>query len=192
MFQKEFWKTSASHLKNVKYLAIIAIFIAMKIIVGNFFIPVSENLRVGVNFLLVAIEASILGPVSGMVSGALTDLLGFALFPDGAFFPGYTLTAMCGSLIYALFLYRTKITITRLIIAKVLNNYLVNVLMGSLWSSMLYGKAYIVYATASVVKNTVLLPIEVILLVVVFTAMLPLLQSRKLIPAQNPLPLKWK
>ena len=149
MFTKEYWKSSAEKLKSIHYIALMAAFIAMKIIVGNIYIPVAQNLRIGINFVLVAVEASILGPVAGMVSAAVTDLLGFALFPSGPFFAGYTLTAVCGSFIYAMLFYRKRITVLRITIAKVLNNYLVNVLLGSLWSAILYDKAFIVYAATS-------------------------------------------
>jgi ECF transporter S component (folate family) len=104
-------------------------------------VPVSENLRITVTYIVVALESTIVGPAAGMVSAFVTDNLSFILYPDGAYFPGYTLTAMLGSLIYSLCLYQKKITITRIAIAKTINNYLVNVAIGSLWSSMLYGNA---------------------------------------------------
>jgi hypothetical protein len=164
----------------------------MKIIVGNIYIPVAQNLRIGINFVLVAVEASILGPVAGMVSAAVTDLLGFAIFPSGPFFAGYTLTAICGSLIYALLFYRRKITVLRITAAKVLNNYLVNVLMGSLWSAVLYDKAFVVYAATSLIKNTILLPFEIALLVLVFNLLAPVLVRKHLIEDPGRLPLRWK
>ena len=150
---------------------------------------VSENLRITVTYIVVALESTIVGPAAGMVSAFVTDNLSFILYPDGAYFPGYTLTAMLGSLIYSLCLYQKKITITRIAIAKTINNYLVNVAIGSLWSSMLYGNAYIVYATKSLVKNTILLPIEIVLLVVVLNLLLPVLQKKKLVNSQE-LPIK--
>lgn len=192
MFTKDYWASSASKLKDIHYIALMAAFIAMKIIVGNIYIPVAQNLRIGINFVLVAVEASILGPVAGMVSAAVTDLLGFAIFPSGPFFAGYTLTAICGSLIYALLFYRRKITVLRITAAKVLNNYLVNVLMGSLWSAVLYDKAFVVYAATSLIKNTILLPFEIALLVLVFNLLAPVLVRKHLIEDPGRLPLRWK
>lgn len=189
MFSKEYWLSSAKKLKSVKYLAIIACMIALKIAVGSIRIPVNENLRITVTYIVVALESTIVGPAAGMVSAFVTDNLSFILYPDGAYFPGYTLTAMLGSLIYSLCLYQKKITITRIAIAKTINNYLVNVAIGSLWSSMLYGNAYIVYATKSLIKNTILLPVEIVLLVVVLNLLLPVLQKKKLVNSQE-LPIK--
>lgn len=191
MFSKEYWRSSAEKLKDVKYFSIMAILIALKIVIGFIRIPVSENLRISLTFIIVAIEGSIVGPVSGIASAFVTDNLSFLLFPDGAYFPGYTLTAMLGSFIFSILLYKQKITILRLSIAKFLNNYIVNVLIGSLWSAMLYGNTYIAYASVSLIKNTLLLPIEIILLTVVFNLLIPALQRKNLIPAQE-LPLKIK
>lgn len=192
MFSKELWLKSASNLKNTKYLALMAIFIALRIVVSTMFIPVAENLRIGISFLVTSVEGAIIGPAAGLVSGALSDLIGFMLFPTGPFFIGYTITAMCGSLIWGLFLYERKITVLRLAAAKFIINYFVNVLLGSTWSAILYSKGFIYYAANSLIKNTVLLPLEIILLVVVFSAVIPFLKKRKLIIQENTVPVPFR
>ena len=193
MFSKEYWKSSADKLKSVRYLALIAAFTAMKCIVSGIYIPVGENLRIGISFLFTTVEAAIIGPVAAMLSGAVTDIVSFMIWPSGPFFFGYTLSSICGGLVYALFLYRRRITVLRLFGAKFVVNYAVNVLMGSVWSAMLYSKGYIYYAGKSLIKNTLMLPVEVILLTAVFNILLPVLTSRKLITApQDKLPVKFK
>ena len=191
MFSKNSWKSSANKLKDVHYLALIALMVALKIIIGFVRIPVAENLRITLTYIVVALEAILVGPVCGLVSAFVTDNLSFMLFPDGAYFPGYTITAMLGSLIYAMLLYQKQISVVRIVLAKILNNYIVNVLLGSLWSSMLYGKAYLVYFSTSLIKNTILLPIEVILLIIVLNFILPILMKKNLVKRQDlPIPLK--
>ena len=171
-------------------IALIAMFIAVKCVAGAFYIPVGENLRILMTFVFVASEAAIIGPVAGAVSGMIADIVGFMIHPSGPFFFGYTITAMCGSVIYALFLYRQRITILRLALAKTVVNYGVNVLLGALWSQMLYGKGYIYYAGKSLVKNTMMLPAEIIILVLLFNVIVPILQKRRLIPNSTTVPLK--
>lgn len=180
MFSKSYWKSSADNLKNVRMLAFIALMIALKIVIGFIRIPVGENLRITLTYIVVAIEGMVVGPIAGITSAFITDNLSFILFPDGAYFPGYTLTAMLGSFFYSIFLYQKKATWTRLTFSKICNNYLVNVLLGSLWSSMLYGKAYLVYATTSLIKNTLLLPIEIILLMIAIKFIYPILKNKNL------------
>lgn len=89
---------------------------------------------------------------------------------------------MIAALIYALFLYRKKITVLRLFGAKFLVNYLVNVGLGSLWSQMLYGKGYLYYLVKSLIKNSLLLPLEVIALAALFAVLVPVFSRLGLLP----------
>ncbi len=180
MFNKSYWKSSAEKLKSTKYLAVMAMMIALKIVLSGFYFPIGENLHLSITFIFVAIEASILGPACGMVSGAITDLVSFMIHPDGPFFIGYVLTAMLGELVYGLFFYQKEVTLKNIIPAKLVNNYFVNVLIGSLWSSILYSKGYIYYMSKSLIKNTIMLPIEVMVLFICFKLVTPILKSRNL------------
>ena len=181
MFTKEYWQSSFSKLKSTKYLAIMASMIAMKVVMSNFYIPLSETLHISFGYMFTAVEATILGPGAGMISGAITDIVSFMVHPQGPFFFGYTITAMLGELFYGLFFYRQKITLPRIIAAKVSVNYIINVLIGSFWSSILYSKGYIYYATRSLIKNTMMLPVEITLLFTIFKLIMPFLKRRHLI-----------
>ncbi len=187
------FQSSAKKLKDVRYLALIALFIALKIISGRFFhISVAKNLSVGFTFIFVAVEATIIGPTAGVLSAVVTDLLGFAIFPKGIFFPGYILTAILGNFFYSFFFYDKKINIRSIILAKLCNNIITNMFIGSLWTSILYTKkTYWAYFIVSAVKNSLLLPIEIMLLILVFNALLPILNQRHLIEQTYTLPLKF-
>ena len=180
MFTKKYWNSTFAKLKSTHYLTIMAMMIALKVILSSFYIPIGENLHITITFILVAIEASILGPGAGMLSGAITDIVSFMLFPDGAFFIGYVLTSMLGELVYGLFFYQKEVTLKNIIPAKIVINYFVNVCVGSLWSYMLYSKGYLYYFTKSIIKNTTLLPIEILILWVSFKVIKPIIQKNKL------------
>ena len=60
----------------------------------------------------------------------------------------------------------------------------VNILLGSLWSAVLFSKGYYFYMASSTVKNLMLLPVEVILLVLFYQVTLPILVKMKWIPEQ--------
>ncbi len=191
LFSKDYWKEAARQFSSVRMLAVCAMFIALRVALSSLFIPVTENLRIYFTYFVTALGATIYGPLMALAEGFISDLLGYALFPSGAFFPGYTLSAMLGSLFFALFLYRRKLTIARVFLCKLTINVLVNILLGSLWSALLYGKGYIYYVTKSVVKNTVLLPVEVIVLLVVLYTMNPLLVRLRLAPPQLGRGISW-
>lgn len=179
---RAYWAGAARQFSSVRTLAVCAMFVAMRVAVGSLFIPVSDNLRIYFSFFVTALGASIYGPLMALADGFVSDLLGIMLFPSGAFFPGYTLNSMLGSLIYALFFYRQNLSVTRVFLAKLTVNVLVNILLGSLWSAILSGKGFYYYAAKSVLKNLALLPVETLIMVLVFRAVNPLLGRLKLIP----------
>ena len=80
-------------------------------------------------------------------------------------------------------------TIRRIFLAKLVTN-VQNVLLGALWSSILYGKAYLVMASGSAIKNLVMLPFQTVILVVLFTAIMPALGRMGLVAKQKG-KLKW-
>lgn len=104
MFTKDYWLSSWRKLKSVKYLAIMGMMIAMKVILNNIRIPVSDNLNIMFSYIPAAMEGMIIGPAAAMVSGLITDLLGVMTSNYGPFFPGYTISKVLGGLIYGLFL----------------------------------------------------------------------------------------
>lgn len=173
VFSKNYWKQSAGELKRLRMLTFGALLCALSIAISGLYIVVGENLRVYFTFFITAVGCSVYGPVVGMLTAAVTDTLGFIMFPSGAYFPGYMLSEMAGALIYSLFLYRKKITVLRIYGAKLLVNYLVNVLLGCLWSKILYGQGYLYYLVKSLIKNTLLLPLEVISLSALFALVIP-------------------
>ena len=184
-FSPGYWKAACGELKNLRRLIFAALICALCVVVGSLFITVGDNLRIKFTFFFVAVGSAVYGPVAALLVGAVSDILGYVLFPSGAFFPGYTLSSMLGGLIYALLLYRKKITVLRIFCAKFLVNYLVNVLLGSLWSKIMFGKGYLYYMTTSLVKNTLLLPVEVILLAALFAMLLPVFSRMGLLPGHE-------
>ena len=91
---------------------------------------------------------------------------------------------MASGLVYGLFFYRARLSVARIALCKAVINVFVNILMGSLWSAMLFQKGYLYYLSKSVVKNLLLLPAEILLLVLLYQVLLPVLTRMKLIPAQ--------
>ena len=91
---------------------------------------------------------------------------------------------MLSGLIYGTLLYRQRITVLRLVVVRLVINYGSNVLLGSVWKAMLYGKGYYYYFTTGLVKNTIMLPIEVLLMVLMFQLALPALARSGLLPKE--------
>ena len=192
-FSKAYWRDAAGELKNLKKLTFAALMMAICIMLSYIpSVPLIGSAKLTWGFLGRSVCAMVCGPVLGAVFGVAEDLLSFFLTGGGGypFFPGYTLTTMLGMIFYSLFLYRSKVTVRRVFWAKLVTN-VQNVLLGTLWSSILYGKAFWVLAGSNAIKNVVMLPVQTVMLVLLFSAVMPVLRKMKLVPAENKGRLPW-
>ena len=183
-FSSAFWRDAGGEVRNLKKLTFAALMIAACLILNKFKLPLGESLSLSITFLARALCAAVCGPVVSIVFGAAEDTLGFFLGnSSGPYFPGYMITTITGCIIYALFFYRARITVWRIIWAKLITN-VQNVLLGSLWSAMLYSKGYIYYMTTSAWKNLLYLPVQILLLVWLLQSLLPMMHRLHWSPCQ--------
>ena len=99
---------------------------------------------------------------------------------------------MLGVLTYALFLYRSEVTVTRIFLAKLATN-IQNVFLQSLGTYLWYSsKGYWAIVGVSAVKNAVMLPIQTIMLAALFAALLPVLHRMGYLPDQAARLKLWK
>ena len=185
------WRSALAEMSSFRTMVLAALLLALRIVVSSFFIPLGDNLRVYFSFFVTGVAGVVFGAFWALLYGMASDLLGYFIHPTGGFFPGYVLTAMLGAFFYALFLYRARITILRIFLCKLAVNLLVNVGLGALWSSMIYGKGYYYYLAKSIVKNLLLLPVETALLALFLGLMLPILSNAGLAPAQTGKRIPW-
>ncbi len=174
-----YWQMAAAEFHNLRTLTTVSLLLALSIVISNFFIPLGNNLHIFFTFLPKAAFCAVGGPLVGLAAGFVGDILGYLIHPNGAYFFGYTVSSMVGCFLYGVCFYQTKINLPRMIIAKTLTNLLINIGLGSLWSQMIYGKGYLFYLGRSVVKNIPLLPIEIILLFVMFAALRKIAQKTR-------------
>ena len=183
-FSRGYWRDAAAELKDLRKLVFAALMIAACLILSKFKIPLGESLSLNVTFLARALCAAVCGPVVSIVFGAAEDTLSFFIGgANGPYFPGYMITTISGCVVYALFFYRQRVTIWRIVWAKLLTN-IQNVFLGSLWSAMLYSKGYLYYMTTSAGKNLIYFPIQVLLLVWLLQSLLPVMHRLHWSPCQ--------
>ncbi len=183
-FSPSYWKEAVKSFRSIRGMVFAALMVAACIVLSHCSIKVGESLSISFSFLARALCALVYGPVGVLVFGAAEDTLSFLLNSRGyPYFPGYMLTTMLGCFTYALFFYRTKVTVLKIFLAKLLTN-VQNVFLGALWSAVLYSKGYLYYMTTSAVKNLITLPIYTLMLVVVFQALLPIMYKIGIIPNQ--------
>ena len=181
-----YWADARAQLKNVRMLTLAGIITAASIVLESFPIYLlGTSLKIYFSFLVISLGCYVYGPAVGILVGFANDTLGFLISSFGEpYFPGSLITAMLSGLIYGTLLYRQRITVLRLVVVRLIINYGSNVLLGSVWKAMLYGKGYYYYFTTGLIKNTTMLPIEVLLMVLMFQLALPALARSGLLPKE--------
>lgn len=172
VFSAAYWRAARAEFRNVRVLAFSGLVCAMAMVLETMPIYLlGPTLKIYFSFLAVSLGCMCYGPLVGIMAGAVIDSVGFLISSYGEpYFPGFMISAMLSGLIYGVMLYRRKPTVWRIILTRLIINYGINVLLGSVWKAMLYGKGYLYYATSGLVKNTIMLPIEVFLMWVVLNA----------------------
>lgn len=154
-------KDNIHSLKNTKVIVGVSLFCALDVVLSMFNVYITSELRITFGFLAVAASCYFYGPYPNMIAALIIDFLGYALHPDGPYFPGFALNAMLQALIYSLFFYRMKkVSLAKIIAARGLVVVLCNLILNPIWLSILYGNAFWVLVSARLVKNIVLFPVE--------------------------------
>lgn len=181
---------STKEFKNLNSVTTAALLVALHTVLAVFVsIQVTTSLRISISFITNVVTGCLFGPVIGFVCGGIGDIVQFIIKPVGGYFPGWTLNAAVAGLIYGLFFYKkfpNKTNIKKEPSGKIFNIFkfllpsdgryfirvavcltidtiLVNVLMGTYWTSIMTGKGFWFYFTTRMTKNLIQLPINIIL-----------------------------
>jgi len=183
-FSAEYWSLSLKEMKSVKVLVIAALLTALRIAIKSAKIPIGPDLTVTFGFVVNALGSMIYGPVMAAVTSAVSDILGAVIFPSGAFFFPFTLVEVMGGVLFALFYYRTKITTVRVVWGRFAVTAICNLLLNPIalyyYYTFLMGKSYAIFSLPRIIKNLALFPVQSLILVLFFNAMLPITNRMKL------------
>ena len=179
-----YWRAAAREFGNVRSLVITALLTALSIAIGKLSIPImTPSVQLSFSYIAFSLRSFLTGPLMAIPSAIISDIIG-NLGSGYPFYPGYTLSAVLGSLIYALFLYRSRLSFSRIFLSKMTINLFVNVVIGSIWRTVLYNPDYMFNFAISGVKNAVMLPLEAFIIWAFFRAMLPWLKKLGLCPIE--------
>ena len=159
----------------------VAMLLAMSVVISfTASVRVTETIKIGLGYLITALLGMLYGPFTAALAAGAGDLIKYLLKPDGAYFFGFTLTAMLGGVVYGVFFYREKCTIPRAIASKATVSLLLNCLLNTVWVSWLYGMPFLGALGPRVIKNLMALPFEIVLLYIVLNGMNKVIQRAKL------------
>ena len=176
-FSKAYWVQAAKEFKRLDVLIFAALMIALRVALKSISIPIAANLRINVAFFINAFGAMVFGPVVAIAAAAVSDTLGCLLFPSGPYFFPFIFIEIAGSLIFALFLYRTEVTALRVTLSRFCIDFFVNIVLNTpimwLYYQMVMGKTYKIFDALRIVKNLVMFPLEAVLLVLFLRVVIP-------------------
>lgn len=81
-------------------LSYTGVLVALQIVLGNLVQIALVEKQMNLGFLPIAVAGYLFGPISAMIVAGLGDILGTLIFGTGAYFPGFTVTALIVGLIY--------------------------------------------------------------------------------------------
>ena len=147
--------------KNILYLGIL---VAIEVILTRFFAIQTPIIRIGFGFLPIALAGIMFGPLAAGTAGVLADTIGMALFPKGAYFPGFTLSAFATGALYGLLLHSRQKSMLRIAGAVIAVTLAVDLGMNTVWISMITGKAVIVLMHVRLIKAIIMMPIKIFMI----------------------------
>lgn len=172
-FHKKYIKSSVSHFHILKDLVMIALLFSMMLATKALKLPSGfGSLGINFAFLMFSIIGMLYGPAVGMLIGALSDILGFYLFPSAyGFFLGYTLDSILSGLCYGICFYKTRLSFSKCFYARLFINLFINVFCGSIWWSIINNFTFDAYLNymfiLSLPKNLIyLLPQSILLFII--------------------------
>ena len=190
-FSLAYWRDAARELKDIKMLVVTALLIALRIALKPAAIPLGPQLNIQTATLATALGAMIFGPVVAIPAAMISDTIGFMIWPTGDYFLPFMLTEIAGTMFYALFLYRAKVTPIRVMLARFCICFFVNVVLQQIIYAWYY--TYIgnpdgakeaimgIMTTTRIFKNLAMFPIEAVVITLFLKVLIPVARRAKLV-----------
>ena len=189
-FSKAYWLDAIAELKDIRMLVVTALLVALRIALKPFAIYIGPQMAIQTATLATALGAMVFGPVVAIPAAMISDTIGFMIYPTGDYFLPFMLTEIASTMIYALCLYRAKPSATRVIIARFLICFVVNVVLQQFifaWQYTYMGnpdkaKDAImgIMTTARLFKNLFFFPIETVVITLFLKVLIPVTSRARL------------
>ena len=163
---------------SVRLMVMVAILTAMQIVLSRFLSYSIWNQKIGFAFVPVVLAGMLFGPLAGALVGGLSDFIGAILFPIGAYFPGFTLTAALTGAVFGWLLYKRQ-NLGRVCIAVLFNQLVLGLVVNSFWIAVLYGSSYVGLLGSRLIQYAIMVPVEIVVTWVLIKALQPVAAQLK-------------
>ena len=165
------WKESLAEFKSLQTVVFCGLMAALAVVLGYVAsIDIGQYIRIGFSGLPNQVVSYLFGPAIGSIFGGVLDILKWAIKPTGPYFPGFTLSAVLGGLIYGGFFYKRPVTIGRVFAAHAVVTVIVNIGFNTWWLVLLYNRVASVILPMRILKNAIMLPIDTALTYLILKA----------------------
>ena len=185
-----YWLDAAAEMKDTKMLVVTALMVALRIVLKPFAIPLGPQLSIQTAMLATALGAMIYGPVVAIPAAIISDTVGFMIYPTGEYFLPFVLTEIASTMFYALFLYRAKVSPTRVMLSRFCICFFVNVVL----QQFIYAWWYVyignpeeakesimgIMTISRIFKNIAMFPVESVVLTLFLKFLVPVTRKAKL------------
>lgn len=157
---KDMFSESLREIRKVPVLAVCAMFAALALVLNSFTIVLGPYIKIGFASIPNQMVDLLFGPITGVMFAGILDIVKSVVNPNSPYFFGTTFNAMLAAFIYGCYYYKKPLTFGRVLAAKATVSFVVNIVLGTLWLSLFYGKAFFVILPARILKNVIMWPIE--------------------------------
>lgn len=150
---------------HTKKIVIIGLLIAMEIVLTRLlYIWPTPAARYSLGFVPIAVMGILFGPISAGIGAAVSDFLGFTLFAQGTFFPGFTLTAFLAGATYGIFLHKKPASLWRIVAAALLVTLFLNFVLDTIWLYILLDAGVAAMLPDRIIRTAIMFPLQVVAL----------------------------
>lgn len=145
---------------RVRTITTLGLFGAIAVVLGAFTLVLGDYIKIGFSTIANQFVYYLYGPVVGGLFGGVLDILKYLVKPTGAFFPGWTISAAVAGVLYGCFLYRRPLSLRRVLAAELAVSVVCNMLLGTLWLTVMYEKGFLALLPMRVIKNLIMWPVN--------------------------------
>lgn len=146
------------HKLRVVDIVVLGIFMSLLLVLSRFTVGV-WLWRLSFGFVVTAIASALYGPLWSSLVAGMADIIG-TLISGYAYFPGFTVSAVLGAMIYGYFFYDKKVTVKRVVIAQLLIMVVVNTILNTYWLTILYKTPFLAALPIRIIKEVLTTPFQ--------------------------------
>jgi len=152
---------------RVKALVRLALLVALEVVLSRFLSINTPYNKISFAFVPLALAGALYGPWAGLAVGGVADLLGATLFPQGPFFPGFTLTTALKGLVFGLCLQKGRSSWKAISTAVCINAVVLSLGLNTVWLYIMYRSDPLLLLLSRAVQELLVIPLQIVTLRVI-------------------------